>query len=232
MIRSLLATLMLAAAVHGAEVAPPPREVAAPEDAAKMVERIIRNARDVGDRLAKHDPGRDTRDRQGDILRDIEALIQQQENPPPMPKEPMPKPDAKPKDGEPKPKSGSQSSPGLPSGKSDGSPQPRPRRNRPQPTAPEPRPMNDPLAGKEPQPGEPKQPAGPSTATGPKGGPPAPRALMPLIGDVEKDVWGHLPEQLRQQVSTYYRQQFMPQYAALLRQYYASLAERESKGKK
>ena len=35
--------------------------------------------------------------------------------------------------------------------------------------------------------------------------------------------------ELRQKVSEYYKQQFMPQYADLLRQYYLSLAERDRK---
>ena len=47
-----------------------------------------------------------------------------------------------------------------------------------------------------------------------------------------KQVWGHLPEKLRQQMSQYYKEQFMPKYGDLLRQYYSSLAEREKAKKK
>ncbi len=50
------------------------------------------------------------------------------------------------------------------------------------------------------------------------------------MSDVYKDVWGHLPEQARQEMDLYFREQFMPRYSELLRDYYSSLAE--SAGKK
>jgi len=86
--------------------------------------------------------------------------------------------------------------------------------------------MPDPIAGQEKEPKTKPGGQAPSSTVASKV---APKMLLPLEGDVEKDVWGHLPEQLRKQVSQYYRQEFMPQYAELLRQYYASLAEREGK---
>jgi hypothetical protein len=54
--------------------------------------------------------------------------------------------------------------------------------------------------------------------------PPPLHAPPPLADEVAKEVWGHLPEGLRQQMSQYYREEFMPRYAGLLRQYYSSLA--------
>jgi hypothetical protein len=83
------------------EVAPPPREVRpdgtrdpAPEQVVtkaqnplETVERIIKNSKDVGDKLAMTDIGTNTRKTQDTILKDIQSLIDQQENPPP------PKPD-------------------------------------------------------------------------------------------------------------------------------------------
>lgn len=61
-----------------------------------------------------------------------------------------------------------------------------------------------------------------------------PTAPPPLALDdrVTKDVWGHLPPQLRQKMNQYYQEQFMPRYADLLKQYYAELAEREKERKK
>ena len=44
-----------------------------------------------------------------------------------------------------------------------------------------------------------------------------------------KDVWGHLPERLRQEMDLYYREQFMPRYSELLKQYYSALAEQRKK---
>ena len=42
-----------------------------------------------------------------------------------------------------------------------------------------------------------------------------------------KDVWGHLPEKMRQEMDLYFRDQFMPRYSELLQQYYASLAAQD-----
>jgi hypothetical protein len=62
------------------------------------------------------------------------------------------------------------------------------------------------------------------------GGPGKPtRPTMPLDEEVVKDVWGHLPDKLRQQVTQYYKEQFMPKYSDLLKQYYSSLANTPTK---
>lgn len=75
--------------------------------------------------------------------------------------------------------------------------------------------------------GNPKDPPG-ATAAGVDGKrdvPPPPLSpQVPLADEVAKEVWGHLPERLRQQMSQYYREEFMPRYAGLLKQYYSSLA--------
>ena len=55
------------------------------------------------------------------------------------------------------------------------------------------------------------------------------KASLPLDDDVVKDVWGHLPDKLRQQVTQYYKEQFMPKYSDLLKQYYSSLANTSSR---
>ncbi len=55
-----------------------------------MVERIIKNSKAVGDKLAKTDTGTETRSTQDTILKDIQSLIDQQDDPPP------PKPDQNP----------------------------------------------------------------------------------------------------------------------------------------
>jgi hypothetical protein len=46
------------------------------------------------------------------------------------------------------------------------------------------------------------------------------------IEELYKDVWGHLPESLRQEMNQYAREQFMPKYGDLLKQYYATIAEK------
>jgi hypothetical protein len=45
--------------------------------------------------------------------------------------------------------------------------------------------------------------------------------------DPTKSVWGHLPLNVRKELDTYYRDQFMPKYQELLKQYYSSTAERD-----
>src|SRR5262249_32979279 len=59
-----------------------------------------------------------------------------------------------------------------------------------------------------------------------------PMKATPSAGDANKleelykDVWGHLPETLRQEMNQYAREQFMPKYGDLLKQYYATSAEK------
>jgi hypothetical protein len=49
---------------------------------------------------------------------------------------------------------------------------------------------------------------------------------MSKIADLYKDVWGHLPEKLRQEMDQYSRERFMAKYDDLLKQYYATIAEK------
>jgi hypothetical protein len=57
----------------------------------------------------------------------------------------------------------------------------------------------------------------------------AAKPSLPIDDAVVKEVWGHLPDKLRQQVSQYYKEQFMPKYSELLKQYYSSLANAPQK---
>jgi len=59
----------------------------------------------------------------------------------------------------------------------------------------------------------------------------SPKALLPQLPDVYKNTWGHLPEKTRQELDQYFREQFMPRYSDLLKQYYSSLAETGGKQK-
>ena len=68
------------------------------------------------------------------------------------------------------------------------------------------------------------------SATGAKFGPLSPKRQNDKLADLYKDVWGNLPDRLRQEMDLYYREQFMPRYSELLRQYYAALAEQRKKG--
>jgi hypothetical protein len=54
----------------------------------------------------------------------------------------------------------------------------------------------------------------------------SPRGEMSKIADLYKDIWGHLPETMRQEMNQYSREQFMEKYNELLKQYYATIAEK------
>ncbi|QJW98541.1 hypothetical protein [Frigoriglobus tundricola] len=265
---------------------PPPREVrtdgsrdpapaaeppAKAEDPAAVVDRIIKNSKDVGDQLAKTDTGAGTLEKQNKILSDIDALINRQDDPPPpksddnkdkdknkdkddkdpmskdnqdpMSKEPM-KSDAPPQKGD-MPMDKNMGS-GKDTGKDGGTPPPdrdekpmggggrKPRmgdpmggdKKEPHSNDPKSSPMNpDSKAGgtgKEPK--DPKNPSG--TAGNKSGGKTAPATAVPFEDDVAKDVWGHLPDKLRQQMTQYYKEDVMPKYAELLRLYYSSLSDK------
>ena len=226
--------------------AAPPADPDAPkadadEDPAKVVERITQAAEAVGDRLKDKDTGDDTRKRQDQLLKDIDSLMKP---PPPMSGggggSDMPPPEGMPP--MPPPMGGGMGGGGMPPPTGGGRPKP-PRRSRgegqpmpmpmgaggmaePMPGTPMPKPMGkDPMGGDMP-------PAKPGTGGNPgNGGQKSPPAL-PLDVPITKEVWGHLPDKMRQQVSQYYREQYLPRYNDLLKQYYTALAERERKQQK
>lgn len=244
MTRAIVALLLVAGVARAdVPVAPPPREVrpagsrdpvppADPaEDPVAVVARIIKNGEAAGDRLAAADTGADTRTTQKTILKDIDALINRQDDDPP-PKggeggEPPPdgKPDQKPNDmggmdqggQQPKGKGGRK-----PRGKGDTNPgQPMTGDDPGRPAGDKPGSKNEPAAGA--KPGDPKDGmAGAVVEAKPDGK--SSRPTLPLDDEVNKEVWGHLPDKLRQQVTQYYKEQFMPRYTDLLKQYYSSLA--------
>jgi hypothetical protein len=100
--------------------------------------------------------------------------------------------------------------------------------------------MNEPVpmpreAGKEPMPAKIEPKEGPmggpkEKSDGDKFGKPSPKRENDKLGELYKDVWGHLPDRMRQEMDLYYREQFMPRYSELLRRYYAALAEQKKKG--
>jgi hypothetical protein len=255
-----------ASAVGGdLDVAPAPREIRADgsrdpapastnankENPLVVVERIIKNSNAVGDKLARTDTGAETRGKQDTILKDIQSLIDQQENPPPEPDKNQDKsqeqnPGKKPDDGkmndmmpmggmnepknqgmgsgnegeqpmprrprqqagkEPMPKSG-QASGGQATGQA-GNKQPQQAKNTPPKN-----PMNNTASLPDPKPGHPKDPG---------------RPLLPIEDEIVKEVWGHLPDKMRQQATQYYQQDFMPRYTELLKLYYSALAEKGGK---
>lgn len=261
-----LAAVLVPAARADLPVAPPPREAGRPagpaEDPAAVVERIIANSKAVGDKLARTDTGDETRSTQGTILKDIDALIDREENPPPSGGggggDDQNKSDQKnDQNQQGQGQGGGQGQAGQqPKGGKGGSGQQggnqqaggrRPRgggkgQPKPQDQGKDETGManaGNPKDGKDPQPGG-GQPAGKDGKGGKAAGAasgttpktPPPRPTVPLDDEVAKEVWGHLPDKVRQQVTQYYKEEFMPRYADLLKQYYASLATTPPKGAK
>jgi hypothetical protein len=119
----------------------------------------------------------------------------------------------------------------------------RPRRDR-QRGGSSPMGMGEPTAnagpgGMNPMPAAPDAKGGPAGGKndGPTGdgggnrfGQASPKRKDEKLADLYKDVWGQLPDRLRQEMDLYYREKFMPRYSELLRQYYAALAEQKKAG--
>ena len=222
-------------------------------DVQQTAERIAENARKAGDRLKDKDPGADTRRIQDEIVKDIDALLKLAQRPPPQhsdssPTSPMQQPmggSGQPQPKAPMPQGGSGQQPKSPmgggssqansgeGGKSGSRPGRRPRRER-RPSGGQPgseRPMAN--AGEAPMPARPDPKDGPggdrdaNPTDGDRFGRPSPRRQDDKLADLYKDVWGHLPDRMRQEMDLYYREKFMPRYSELLRRYYAALAEQK-----
>ena len=233
--------------------APIPETPGEMEEPAKILERLTQNTKDIGDRLKDQDTGDETRKKQEQALKDIDALLKQNEPPPmdgggggasEMPPPPMPgggnsgmkPPPPMGGTGQPKPMGGM----GQPMPMGSG----RPKRGggdkpMPMPMGPGMKdPMMQPGGMKDPMPmpmgpgmKDPMmQPGGMNPAGGTKSNSTPPS--LPNEDPFTKQVWGHLPEKLRQQASQYYREQYMPKYQEMLKQYYTNLAERDKPTKK
>ena len=202
---------------------------APPDDAAATAERIAKNAKALGDKLASNDTGADTLSGQEKLKKDIDSLIKAMENPPPMgggggspppmggsPPPPM-------GGGSSKPMGGSQKPMGSGSGR-------KPRGGSQQPMGGQP---GKPMGGEKPVPGgEKPMPGKPGAAGSQPGGGGMATPALPLDEAIARDFWGNLPDLPRQRMMQFFREQYMSRYKELLPQYYQSLAEKEKKGKK
>lgn len=268
-----LATVVTVVAMNAAPakdvaIAPPPREIRADgsrdpvppssqakqEDPREVIERIIKNSQTVSDKLANSDPGVATQQTQAKILRDIDALLNRQQEPmnnssmtPEMNSQqpeagtdkkdnmmPMGGKDPKESSSQPQDKGNMNMGGGM-GQQLMNSDQPRGHRPRqhvastqPKDTQQKPTSKNaPPMSGQISQ--QPPKTTGsprPDSQGEPKV---VGRTTVPFQEDLIKDVWGHLPDKLRQQASEYYKQELMPRYAELLRLYYSSLTEKEKK---
>ena len=252
-------------------IAKPAEPDAPAEDPSVIADRIAKNTKAIADRLKDKDTGDDTRKTQEQSLKDIDALLKNAENPPPMGggssgdmnkdmNQDMNKDQSQqgnsgqgggmpPMGGQSQskgggqPKGGGQGGGGQPQaggGKQQSKGGWQERRQQERGSAQKGgEPDKQQAGGKDQRPAadpnnrdQGKQANAGGPGSGDVGRPSGTATSLPLDEVTRKQVWGHLPEKLRQQMSQYYKEQFMPRYNDLLRQYYASLAEREKAKKK
>ncbi len=211
------------AAERKPEAEPKKEDPAGEVDVAKTTERIVQDANEAGKRLADKDPGDDTQRLQKEIVKNIDALIKKAQQPPPQSNDNSQSQSGKsdmsksPKDNSSQSKSGSSQSrqerrerrQSQASGKQGGQPMSQQGRVDQQAKLGA---SNDRLNKMEQSPNKIES-----------------KNALPNLSDVYKDVWGHLPEKMRQEMDLYFREQFMPRYSELLKQYYSSLSEKSGK---
>jgi hypothetical protein len=167
---------------------------------AEAFNRLSKNMQQSADRLQAKDPGEPTRQVQRAILKDLDALIEQAQQ--------------------------------QRQQQSSGSEQQGARQERNHQSQRESAAKRRPGQDQAPRSGKPRQTSRPSTAKEPRPGAAASAARRNSteapnkLADLYKDIWGHLPESLRLEMDQYAREQFMAKYNELLKQYYATIAEK------
>lgn len=165
-------------------------------EAAEILARVSKNMRNAEDRLAKKDAGAGTRQVQREILKDLDSLINQTRR---------------------QQQQQQQANQRQEQDSSENKDQMRQKSAKGQQR------KNQPALTQKPAPGsQPKQ----QQANRPGSGGKSKQEAMSKIADLYKEVWGHLPETLRQEMDQYSREQFMAKYNDLLKQYYATIAEK------
>lgn len=196
-----------------------PTEPVPDEDPAQVRERITKHMQAAEQKLKARDTGTDTRQLQDRVVKDIDTLIEIFRRPPPPQNQPENQPQSQNQQQQNQPSNQQQQSQPSAGGTRREQRQQRRQQNQPGRMA------------QQPQPGSPSQSAGsgqPQAGANPAGArAPAASGSADKMADVVKDIWGHLPETLRQEVDHYYRDQFMPRYRDLLQQYYSRLAEKQ-----
>jgi hypothetical protein len=220
------------------------------DEEAKILERLKNNSRNAEERLGKPDTGDETRKLQDEVLKDIEELIKRLKNPPPPQQSQDQNQDQNSQSG-----GGGGSSSGSSGGGSQGQQRAsglsreqrrQMREQRRQQQAKNGGQGRQPMGGQQPQGGQGRQPmggnqqanagqggqdnktGGNTAGTQGGGGGRDPKGVNPTA-EMYKDVWGHLPDKMRQEMDSYFKEKFMPKYNDLLKQYYSNIAEQNKK---
>jgi hypothetical protein len=204
----------------------------------ELISRIGKNMEQSGERLGKKDPGDATRQIQGDIVKDLDALIdqnkkQQQQQQQQQQQASNSSSKSKSNNG----KSSSSSSSSSQNNKAEPSPSQSKSGGGQEPQGQAKDPGKD---GKEQQPGQAKkddqngqgQP-GPAREKGKDGQGLLGRAKEAqgkgILAELFRDTWGHLPELRRQEMDAYSRDRFLHKYEDLLKQYYRTISEQSNR---
>ena len=211
----------------------PPMKPAIDEEA-QILERLTKNSKKAEQRLAESDASEPTRKIQQDVLNDIDELIKRLKQPPPPSDQSQSSSSSSSSSSQQQqPKSGA-SGGGMSrqeqrerrrqqqAKNSRGGQSPMPKSGDPKGQQPMPKPM-DGSAQNDPKEGKAGQTAGKPNAKSPKDKDEMMRA------DLYKDIWGHLPEKMRLEMDSYFKERFMPRYNELLKQYYSTIAEQNKK---
>jgi hypothetical protein len=163
----------------------------------ELMDRVGKNMREADDRLARKDTGDATQQVERDIVKDLDELIEQTKRQQQQQQQQQ-----------------SQSQGG---GSQSAEQQRQQRRQQARATRQRRRQMGQ----RQNAMNQPDQQTG-NNAQGGNGT----RGEMSKIADLYKDIWGHLPETMRQEMNQYSREQFMAKYHELLKQYYSTIAEK------
>lgn len=178
--------------------------------AGNPLDPIVERMRSAQQKLQKSETDKETRELQSRIVKDLDELIEKLKNQKPPPS-----------------KSNSNSNPPPPPmGENDpnmpprGSPQPKPQNSQKQQGG----------AEQKSQPSETgKSPEKSRQSTNQSQGQPRSPEEEAARQRLAKDVWGHLPPALRQQLLNVYSEKFLPKYDDMVRKYYEALAEQNRK---
>lgn len=178
------------------------------------LQAIVERMRDVQNRLQQTETDKPTRELQTQIVKDLDALIEKLKNqkpPPPSPNQ------------NPPPPMGENSADSPPRG----SPQPKPQNSQKQRQQSEEQRLAEQKRKQQEQPSTANPPSKGEQARDSDNNRQASRSAAEEAARqrLAKDVWGHLPAALRQELLNVYSEKYLPKYDEMVRKYYEALAE-------
>jgi hypothetical protein len=185
----------------------PNTEAELKEERERLVKRMLKKMETVEERLAKNDPGLGTREMQRDILKDLDALIEQTKQQPPPQGSKSRSNSSKNSRNQKNSKNSKNSKDSQKSGKD------KSRKDKGR--------QKDKSSARK------RGNEGKKDGNGAGGGDKKSKMNKNKLAELYKDVWGHLPETMRQEMDAYSRAKYIREYEALLKQYYRTISEED-----